>query len=137
EALAVVGEAPAFAVVVHCAQQAKTEAVVDEGNVRLPGELNERAAPRGEAFSKVLAGDRVGLQDAAGIEVVHAQRGAAVEAGALVEMPILEEKPLGVCLRVVRIGVKDAIGIGREGVSGGRDEGEESESAIDGGETHR
>ena len=42
--LAIFCQAPAFAVVVEGAQQAKAEAVIDECDVRLPCELDERAA---------------------------------------------------------------------------------------------
>ena len=62
EVFAVLGEAPAFAVVVKGAQKAESGAVVDEGDVRLPGELDEGAAPVGEAFGEVLAGDIVELR---------------------------------------------------------------------------
>ena len=66
------------------AQLAEAEAVVDEADVGLPGELDKGAAPRGEAFGEVLLRDWRRLQNTAGGEIFHAQRGAAVEAGALV-----------------------------------------------------
>ena len=128
EVFAVGGEAPAVAVVVKGAQQAKAEAVVDEGDVRLPGELDEGAAPRGEAFGEVLLRDGRGLQHAAGREIVHAQRGAAVEAGALVEMAVDEDQALRVGVGIVRIGVHDAVGVGGEDGGCGCEE-EECEGA--------
>ena len=57
QVFAVGGKAPAVAVVMKGAQQAEAEAVVDEGDVRLPGELDKCAAPCGEAFGKVLRRD--------------------------------------------------------------------------------
>ena len=83
--------------------------------------------------AKYWLGQAPTLQDAPGFEIVHAQRGAAVQAGALVEMSVDVDEALGVGAGIVRIGVDDAIGVGREGVSGDRDEGE---SAVDGGDAH-
>jgi len=122
EVFAVGGEAPALAVVVQGAQQAEAEAVVDEDEVRLPGELDEGAAPRGEAFGKILRRDGRRLQHAAGVEIVHAQRGAAVEAGAFVEMPVDEDQALRVGVGIVRIRVNDAVGVVGEGGGRGRED---------------
>jgi len=54
------------------------------------------------------------LQDAAGFEILHAQGGLAVEAGALVEVAIEIEQALRVGLLVVGIGVNDLVGVGGE-----------------------
>ena len=117
QVFAVGGEPPAVAVVVKRAQQAKAKAVVNEGNVGLPGELHQCAAPRGKAFGKVLLRHCGRLQRAPGREIFHAQRGAAVEAGALVQMPVDVDQALGVGAGIVGIGVDDEIrivGAGRE-----------------------
>ena len=111
----VVGQPPAFAAVGQCAQQAKAEAVINEGDVRLPGELDEGAAPVSEAFAEVLGVEALALQRAAGFKVVHAQSGAAIEAGALVKMAVNEDESLGEGVGIVRICVHDAIGVSSGG----------------------
>ena len=110
------------------AQKAEGGAVVDERDVVLPGELDEGAAPVGEAFGEVLAGHVMELQDAAGFEVFHAQGGVAFEAGAFVEMAIEIDEALSEGLPIVRVGVDDAIGVGGGNVRGGKGEKGQRES---------
>ena len=88
EVVCVVGKAPAFVVDGERAQKAERGAVVDKRDVRLPGELDERRAPVGEAFGEVLAGHVVQLEDAAGLEVFFAEGRLAFDAGAFVEVSI-------------------------------------------------
>ena len=113
---AVLGQPPAFAVVMKGFKQAEAEAVVDKGDMRLPGELDQRAAPWGESLGKVLAGHGRRLQYAPGRQVVHAQRRAPVQAGALVQMSVDVDEPLCVGARIVRIGVDDFVGVIRGGI---------------------
>jgi hypothetical protein len=49
------------------------------------------------------------MENAAGFEIFFAQRGAALETGALVEMTVEIDETLGVGLRVVGIGVDDLV----------------------------
>ena len=131
EAFAVLGEPPAFAGVGDSAEQAKAEAVVDQRDVVLPGELHQSAAPVGEAFGEVLGGHVVELQDAAGFEVLHAQGGLAVEAGALIKVAIEKDESLGIGLPVVGVGVNDAVGVGGAGRRDGQDaEGQQENGAA-------
>ena len=85
----------------------------------LPGELNERVAPGRSPSAKYFEGTSVKLQNAAGLEVFHAQGGLAVEAGALIEVAVKIEQSLGVGLPVVGIGVDDLVGVGGEVTSVG------------------
>ena len=74
QVLAVLGEPPAFAGVGERVQKTEGGAIVDQRNVVLPGELNERIAPVGQAFGEVLTGDILELKNAAGVEIFFAQR---------------------------------------------------------------
>ena len=116
---AVLGEPPALAGVGQGAQKMKAEAVVDQGSVVLPGELDEGVAPVGEAFGEVFVRDLLELEDAAGFQVFHTQGGLAFDAGALVEMAVEVNETLGEGLGIVRVGVDDLVGVGRDGEGGG------------------
>ena len=73
QVFAVLRQSPAFVVVIKGAQQAKAEAIVNKSNVRQPGELNQSAAPIGQAFGKVLVMERRILQHASRLKIDHAQ----------------------------------------------------------------
>ena len=70
--------------------------VVDERDVRLPGELEQPALPLGQALGEVLGLDAPLLQHVAGLELHLAQRRLAVAAGALVEEAAAEDQALRV-----------------------------------------
>jgi hypothetical protein len=95
--------------------------------VVLPGELDQGVAPVGEALGEVLAGDVFEVDDSAGFEVFFAQRRAALEAGALVEMAVKIDEALRVGLCVVGIGVDDLVRVGCERGYGGGDAEREEE----------
>ena len=105
-------EAPAFSVVGEGAQQAEGGAVIDEGDVRLPGELHQGVLPVGEALGEVFVGHELHPEDAAGFKVFFAQGGVAFVAGAFVEVSVDVDEALGEGLLVVRVGVDDAVGLG-------------------------
>src|SRR6185312_13670957 len=120
QVFAVLGQSPAFVGTGNSAQEAKRLQVVDERRVRLPGELDERVTPVGKALAEVTAGQRLIPDNAARLQVFFAQRGTAAQARTFVYVTIEIDKPLGEGVRVVWIGVDDAIGVGglRENDSG-------------------
>jgi hypothetical protein len=71
------------------------------------------------------------MENAAGVEIFLAQRGAAFEAGAFEEMTIEVDEALGVGLCVVGIGVDDLICVGGTGGSTGENAEREDESEAD------
>jgi hypothetical protein len=132
--LAVLREAPALAGVVLHAQRRERGAVVEEGAVGLPGELDERVAPAGEALCEELRGDVAALDGLSGGEVFFPKGGLAVKAGAFVEVAVKVDEALGEGLRVMRVGVDNAIALRGERGAGQREAGERGEQAK---ERHR
>ena len=63
--------------------------------MRLPGELDQGAAPVGQSFAEVLRVEAGFLKGAAGLEVVHAQAGLAESPVALVELATDKNQALG------------------------------------------
>lgn len=113
---AVLGEPPTLACVGEGVEEVEGDAVINQRDVALPCELNKSAAPLGEAFGKVLAGNVLELEDAAGFKILHAQGGVTFKAGAFVEMAVGVDESLGKGLLVVRICVNDLVGVGLDGV---------------------
>jgi hypothetical protein len=67
------------------------------------------------------------MEDATGFEVFFAQRRAAFEAGAFVEMAVEIDEALGVGLCIVGIGVDDLVRVGCVRGCGGRNAEREGE----------
>jgi hypothetical protein len=113
------------------AEHAEAEAVVDQGDVILPGELDEGAAPGCEPFAEVVLRKGGVLQDLPSFEVHHAQRRLALETGAFIQMAVEIDQALCKCALVVRIGVDDLVGVVRDGRRDGCDrEGKDKEDAA-------
>ena len=66
-------EAPAVAAVLAGAEKAEGGAVVNERDVRLPGELDESVVPVGQAFGEVFVRDDLHADESTGVEVFFAQ----------------------------------------------------------------
>src|SRR5215470_9324630 len=69
QAFLVVSEPPAFALIVERAQQFEAGAVVDETFAGSPRELNQAAAPIGQAFAEILRGKIIFLENAAAFNI--------------------------------------------------------------------
>ena len=136
--LAVLCESPAFAEVIKSTQQAEGGSVVDKRSMRLPSELDQRVSPLGETFGKVAGGHIKQIEDAAGFQFLHSQRGVAFEASALVKMAVGVDESLREGLLVMGISLHDAKRIGR---MHGRDRrngnATEDECSANGGRAHR
>ena len=103
------GEAPPFARILQRLDRRERREVVDERDVRLPRELEQAALPLGQAFGEVRGVDGPLLQYRAGLELDLAQRRLAVAPGALEQDSVAVDQALRVGVRIVRVGVDDAI----------------------------
>ena len=70
------------------------------------------------------------MNDAACLEIFHAQGGVALEAGALVEMAVGVDQSLGEGLAIMRVSVNDAIGVRSMGRRGGCEEDSQGQSGT-------
>ena len=87
--------------------------------MRGPGQLNQRAAPVGQAFAEEFVGEIVLLQDVAGGQIEKAEGGSAVQARAFVEMAVDVDESLGEGVGIMGIGAHDLICVGGSGDLGG------------------
>ena len=106
---AVVREAPAFARVIERLRLLERRLVVDEADLRLPGELHDRVVPDGDPLAEILRVERLMLHHLARLELDLADPRLAVLSGALVEDAVDVLQPLGEGLPVVWIDLDDAI----------------------------
>ena len=116
ERVAIGGKAPAFAGVGEFFFLVEGLEVVNETFLVLPGEVKDFAVEDGDAFAEILVGDADFFEDFAGFEFDFAQGGEAIQTGAFVENAIEENKALGECGAVVRIGVDDFVVVKGSGV---------------------
>ena len=105
DALAVGGQAPAFAGVGEFAFRVEGRQVVDEALLRLPGQFHQAVFPVHDAFAEILARDVALLQHFAGFQLHLADGGLLLQAGAFVEEAVQVEESLGERHGVVRVGV--------------------------------
>ena len=102
-------EAPPFARITERLDRLEGRLVVDEPDLGLPGELDDRVPPDGDALAEVLRVERLVLEDFAGLELDLADPRLTVLSGALVEVAVDILQALGEGLPVVGIDLDDAI----------------------------
>src|SRR5262249_29042361 len=74
DALAILSEAPPFAWVLELTLRLETGEVVNETDVRLPGQLQQPVLPVDNAFTKILFGEVPLLEHFAGFQLYLADR---------------------------------------------------------------
>ncbi len=79
-----------------------------------PGQRDQVAAPIDDAFAEQIGRQASALQHVAGLQLDLADRGMALEAGALIENAVLVEQALGKGGGVVRIGMHDLVALHRQ-----------------------
>ena len=104
DALSVLRQTPPLACIRKSSQKFEAETVVDQRDMALPGQLDQRASPVGQPLAEVL-GHILELQDAPRLNVFHPQRRVPLKPGAFVQMAVQIDQPLREGLRVVRVGV--------------------------------
>src|SRR6185437_2982862 len=109
--LAVLRKTPALPRIMKRLQQAKGGAVIDKGDVGLPGKLNQRAAPVGKALGEVARRNIHFPEHSPGFKIIFAQSGVPIQSGAFVEMAVQVDQALRERIRVMRICVDDAIAV--------------------------
>ena len=111
--LAVTRQAPTCGCIGESGQRLERVDIVGESLLRLPGELDQAIGKVGETLGEEARFQRVNLQHFAGRERDFAQRGLAVETGALVQEAVAVEQALGEGARVMRIGCDHFVAVDR------------------------
>ena len=102
-------EAPSFSCKTEALLRRERRAVVNEGDVRAPRQLDEVRSPDRDPFTEVLRRHLAPLRNLAGFELHFADRRPAVQAGAFVEKSVGVLEALSECRAVVRIGADDSV----------------------------
>src|SRR5258708_6656015 len=114
-ARAVVRDPPALALVIEGLPLLERGDVVDEADLRLPCDLDQRAVPVGDALAEILRAERLALNDLARFQLDLPDARAPVEAGAFVEEPVSEDEALRKRFAIVRKRADHLVAVGRHG----------------------
>src|SRR5579883_1319690 len=116
-ARAVVGEAPALALIGERAPALQRRLVVDESDLGAVGELEDLPVEDGDPFAEIAGIEPDLLHGPAGFQLHLAQRRAALQAGGFIQEAAAVLQPFGEGFAVVRIDVHHPVAVlGRRGL---------------------
>src|SRR6185437_12282626 len=110
----ITGQRPTFTRILEMTLHRESVQVVDEADLRLPGQADQTIAPVGNTLTEVLRRQVVVEHDLAGFQADLTNARVPLEAGALIQVAFQIEEALREGVRVVRVGVYHLVRVGRD-----------------------